>query len=99
MSDESVPKRVDQACDRFEKAWNEGQAPRIEDYLAEVPEPDRLPLFREMLALEMFLPGSLLVLAIRSRHTIRTLLVARPAIVGTGCAPRFPMARVVGYRA
>jgi anti-anti-sigma factor len=45
--------RVDAACDRFEKAWKGGQGPRIEEYLAEVPEPDRVPLFRELLALEI----------------------------------------------
>jgi len=57
MSDESVPlslkKRVDQACDRFEKAWKDRQGPRIQAYLAEVPEPERAPLLRELLALEI----------------------------------------------
>jgi serine/threonine protein kinase len=57
MSDESVPislgKRVDQACDRFEKAWKAGQGPRIEAYVAEVPEPGHTPLLRELLALEL----------------------------------------------
>jgi eukaryotic-like serine/threonine-protein kinase len=49
----SRDKRRDKACDRFEKAWNDGRGPRIEDYLAEVPEPDRVPLFGELLALEI----------------------------------------------
>jgi hypothetical protein len=44
---------VDAACDRFEKAWQDGQRPCIEEYLAAVPEPDRVPLFRELLALEI----------------------------------------------
>jgi serine/threonine protein kinase len=49
----SLAERVDEACDRFEKAWKDGLGPRIEEYLAEVPEPDRVPLFRELLALEI----------------------------------------------
>jgi O-acetyl-ADP-ribose deacetylase (regulator of RNase III) len=49
----SLDQRVDEVCDRFEKAWKDGQGPRIEDYLAEVPEPDRVPLFGELLALEI----------------------------------------------
>jgi serine/threonine protein kinase/pSer/pThr/pTyr-binding forkhead associated (FHA) protein len=57
MSDESVPlsleRRVDAACDRFEEAWRAGQGPRIENYLAEVPEPARGVLLRELLALEI----------------------------------------------
>src|SRR5262249_48328948 len=49
----SLQKRVNKVCDRFEKAWKDGQRPRIEEYLAEVPDPDRVPLFRELLALEI----------------------------------------------
>jgi serine/threonine protein kinase len=49
----SLQRRVDKLCDRFEKAWKDGQRPGIEAYLAEVPEPDRVPLFRELLALEI----------------------------------------------
>jgi serine/threonine protein kinase len=48
-----LKKRVDQACDRFEKAWKDRQGPRIEAYLAEVPEPEQMPLLRELLALEL----------------------------------------------
>jgi anti-anti-sigma factor len=49
----SLAKRVDESCDRFEKVWKGGRGPRIEDYLADVPEPDRVPLLRELLALEI----------------------------------------------
>src|SRR5262245_22067369 len=45
--------RLDEACDRFEAAWRDGQAPRIEDYLAFVDERERPSLLREMLALEV----------------------------------------------
>src|SRR5262249_55234836 len=45
----SLQKRVDEVCDRFEEAWKGGQRPHIEDYLAEVPETDRVPLLRELL--------------------------------------------------
>jgi anti-anti-sigma factor len=54
----SLAQRVDEACDRFEKAWKVGQGPRIEEYLAEVPELDRVPLLRELLALEIELRGN-----------------------------------------
>ncbi len=45
--------RVDAICDRFEKAHRAGQRPRIEDYLAEAPEEVRLPLLRELVALDI----------------------------------------------
>src|SRR5437660_5897773 len=44
---------ADQACDRFESAWKAGQHPRIEDHLAAVPEPERLPLLHELILLEI----------------------------------------------
>ena len=49
----SAQERVVRACDRFEAAWRGGQRPRIEDHLAEVPEPERPALLRELLALEL----------------------------------------------
>jgi serine/threonine protein kinase len=45
--------RVDKACGDFEAAWQAGQRPRIEDYLAGVAETDRLPLLRELVKLEI----------------------------------------------
>jgi serine/threonine protein kinase len=54
----SLEQRVNEACDRFEKAWKGGQKPCIENYLAEVPEPDGGPLFRELLGLEIELRGN-----------------------------------------
>ena len=45
---------VVERCDRCEAAWREGRRPRIEDYLAEAPEPERAALLlRELLALEL----------------------------------------------
>jgi tetratricopeptide (TPR) repeat protein len=48
---------VDRICDAFEKAWRQarsgGTAPRIEDYLDRVPEPDRPLLLYELLGLEL----------------------------------------------
>jgi eukaryotic-like serine/threonine-protein kinase len=44
--------RIDEACDRFEAAWREGSAPRIEGYLAEALEVDRPALLGELVALE-----------------------------------------------
>ena len=50
---------VVERCDRYEAAWREGRRPRIEDYLAEAPEPERVALLlRELLALELELRSS-----------------------------------------
>jgi serine/threonine-protein kinase len=46
-------RRAERECDRFEAAWKAGQRPRIEDYLAAVPEPERPALLRELLSLEV----------------------------------------------
>jgi serine/threonine protein kinase/formylglycine-generating enzyme required for sulfatase activity len=45
--------RVDEICVRFENAWKAGQRPRIEDYLGNLPHPERSLLFRELLRLEV----------------------------------------------
>ncbi len=44
---------IDAACDRFEVAWRAGESPRIEDYVAAWPRPDRKTLFWELLAVEL----------------------------------------------
>src|SRR4051794_34690400 len=44
--------RVVGACDRFEADWRAGRAPRIDEYVAAVPEPERDALRSELLALE-----------------------------------------------
>jgi len=50
-------RHVDQVCDRFEAAWkaarSTGQRPRIEEYLVDVPEPERALLLRELIKLEI----------------------------------------------
>jgi serine/threonine-protein kinase len=46
-----MARRVDRACDRFEAAWR--HRPRIEDYLADCPEPERSALLRELIDLEI----------------------------------------------
>jgi len=48
-----LPTSVDLRCDRFEVAWRDGHHPRIEEYLAEVPECHHQRLVRELLALEL----------------------------------------------
>jgi serine/threonine protein kinase len=45
--------RVDEACLRFERAWKEGQRPRIEDYLEAAPEEERAPFLWDLLILEL----------------------------------------------
>ena len=49
----TLARQMERICDRFEAAWKAGQQPRIEDYLGEMPEPERPDLFRELLALEL----------------------------------------------
>jgi WD40 repeat protein len=55
--DDSLPltlvRQIDGACNRFELAWKAGQRPRIEDVVKDWPEPERLVLLRELIALEM----------------------------------------------
>jgi serine/threonine-protein kinase len=46
-------RRLEQVCDRFEAAWKAGARPRLEDHLADVPEPERLGLLPELLLLEI----------------------------------------------
>jgi len=45
--------RLDRICDRFESAGRAGRRPRIEDFLGEIPEPERPALLRELLLLEL----------------------------------------------
>jgi len=45
--------RLDQACDRFESDWRAGGWPRIEDRLVGVMGPERAPLVRELLVIEL----------------------------------------------
>jgi serine/threonine protein kinase/formylglycine-generating enzyme required for sulfatase activity len=40
-------------CDRFEAAWKAGERPHIEDYLAAVPEPERVALLHDLILLEV----------------------------------------------
>jgi serine/threonine protein kinase/pSer/pThr/pTyr-binding forkhead associated (FHA) protein len=65
MSDQSHPsddslspsqlQHIDEVRDRFENAWQNGQQPRIEDYLGTTPGPERRHLFRELLLLDLAL--------------------------------------------
>jgi serine/threonine-protein kinase len=51
---ESLARRVDQVCNRFEAAWKAGGRPRAEDFLSDVPGPGRAALLRELIALEVY---------------------------------------------
>src|SRR5262249_34669541 len=46
--------RLDRICDRFEDAWKAGVRPRLEDYLADVPDAERVAAARERLRVEAF---------------------------------------------
>jgi WD40 repeat protein/serine/threonine protein kinase len=52
----SLARRVDAVCSRFEIAWQNtgptGSRPRIEDYLGDTPEPERLALLRQLIPLD-----------------------------------------------
>jgi len=45
--------RIDEICDRFERAWRKQQEPNIEQFLGDEPEPARSMLFRHLLTLEL----------------------------------------------
>jgi tRNA A-37 threonylcarbamoyl transferase component Bud32 len=45
--------QIDEICVRFEKAWQEGQRPRIEDYLGEITAEHRSALLRELVILDV----------------------------------------------
>jgi serine/threonine-protein kinase len=49
----SAARRVNDLCNRFELAWQAGPRPHIEDYLGDVPEPERSALVRELVALDI----------------------------------------------
>jgi WD40 repeat protein/tetratricopeptide (TPR) repeat protein len=49
----SLQQRIDEACNRFELAWQAGQRPQIEDVLTGRPESERAILLQELVALEM----------------------------------------------
>ena len=51
----SAQQRIDQVCDRFEKAWLAGGQPRIEDYRVLADVGDRDHLLHELIVLEMWL--------------------------------------------
>jgi hypothetical protein len=44
---------IDRVCDAFEAELRKGERPRIEDFLAKVPEPVRDGLLQELVGLEI----------------------------------------------
>jgi len=50
----SLGRRIDQACNHFEAAWQAGPAPRIEDSLDGWEEPERGALVRELIQLDLY---------------------------------------------
>ena len=50
--DIAMVRRIDEACRRFEANWGQGRRPRVEDYLADIPEEGRPALRAELEALE-----------------------------------------------
>ncbi len=62
---------VDQACDRFERAWRSGEWPCIEAYLDSVQEPSRAILLIELVKLELELRRGLGERPSASEYAIR----------------------------
>jgi serine/threonine protein kinase len=52
---DSVLARIEEVCERFEAAARDGKRPRVEDYLGDIPEPERTALERELRASEALL--------------------------------------------
>ena len=52
LSEEAVW-RLEEACCRFEQAWQSGQQPRLEDFLAGAEGAERLAVLRELLRLDV----------------------------------------------
>jgi hypothetical protein len=68
----SQAERVDAVCDRFETDWKAGKRPRVEDYLAAAPAPDREALRRALLAVEIELRGGGAAETSASRSSVRS---------------------------
>ena len=51
-ADPSLLRQMDEICDEFERAWNAGSNPQIDDYAANVPGSMRADLWRELKALQ-----------------------------------------------
>lgn len=49
----ATERRIDEVCDRFERAWQAGQVVRIEEYLGDTLAPERSGLLRELIRLEI----------------------------------------------
>jgi predicted ATPase len=49
----ALAQHIDAVCDRLEKAWQAGQRPRLEEYLAEVPETAASVLLRELILVDV----------------------------------------------
>ena len=48
-----VLEHIDKVCLEFEDAWMRGERPRVELFCGDAPEPERLPLLRQLLLLEL----------------------------------------------
>ena len=53
VSETACAEWVDQIADRFETAWRRNRSPRVEDFVADTPEPARSSLLRALLVLEL----------------------------------------------
>jgi hypothetical protein len=53
----ALTRLIDRICDQFEAAWREadstGHGPRIAEFLADTPEPERSVLLHELIAVDV----------------------------------------------
>src|SRR5213592_2519934 len=47
-------RQIDEVCDQFEAAWSQGSPPKIEEFLLDLKQIERLPLVAELLLLEVY---------------------------------------------
>jgi tetratricopeptide (TPR) repeat protein/tRNA A-37 threonylcarbamoyl transferase component Bud32 len=81
--------RVDVVCDRFEAAWKAGQQPQIEDYLGELPEPERSALLvRELIKLDVAYRYQSGQAPSADEYHARFPWIDREWVAGTVMAPR-----------
>src|SRR5437868_6569764 len=96
--------RKDRVCDDFEDAWRGGREPRIEDYVRDLPEPQRGQLLSNLLEVELELRlagGDKPTLHEYERRFPLDAAVIRPAFVDAGCLElewidRFQVLRSLG---
>ena len=92
-------KNHDRLCDAFEKAWNDGQKPRIEDWLPEVADDEQPALFYNLARLERSLREDEAILdEFRLRFPAYALLIETVFHCGIESGFEGPLPVIPGYQ-